>query len=79
MPLILKMAASSVKRQSVLNLANTETVPAVQRVFRKQFHTEPPRRVPVYAKIFELKRCNFKAKSPGSPSVSDATVDRVRY
>jgi hypothetical protein len=30
-------------------------------------------------KTFELIWCNFKAKSPGSPSVSDVTVDRVRY
>jgi hypothetical protein len=41
---------------------------------------EPHSRVSIYAwyKKFEQEGCICKDKSPGRPSVSDATVDRVR-
>jgi hypothetical protein len=41
---------------------------------------KPPSRVSIYDwhKKFEQKGCICKGKSPGRPSVSDATVERVR-
>jgi hypothetical protein len=44
------------------------------------FHKEPPSRISVDAQYqtFGQKWCFFKATSPASPSVPDATVNRVR-
>jgi transposase len=80
MPLGLKMATPQQRGQCVLQLAKKESVTAVQRAFRTQFHIERPSRVSIYAwyKKFEQKGCICKGKSPGRPSVSDAAVDRVR-
>jgi hypothetical protein len=80
MPLVLKMATPQQRSWCVLQLAKKESVTAVQRAFRSQFHTEPPSRVSIYAwyKKFEHKGCICKDKSPGRPSVSDEAVDRVR-
>jgi hypothetical protein len=41
MPLILKIATPQKRRQSALHFAKTESVTAVQSVFRTQFRTEP--------------------------------------
>jgi hypothetical protein len=80
MPLVLKMATPQQRSWCVLQLAKKESVTAVQRAFRTQFYMELPSRVSVNAwyKKIEQKGCICKNKSPGRPSVSDATVDRVR-
>jgi hypothetical protein len=80
MPLVLKMAKPQQRSWCVLQLAKKEFVTAVQDAFRIQFHMEPPNRVSIYAwyKKFEQKGCICKNKSPGWPSVSDATVDHVQ-
>jgi hypothetical protein len=80
MPLVLKMATPQQRSWCVLQVAKIESVTAVQRAFRTQFHMEPPSRVSIYAwyKKFDQKGCICKIKSPGWPSVSDATVDRVQ-
>jgi hypothetical protein len=80
MPLVLKMATPQHGSWCVLQLAKKESVTAMQRAFRVQFHMEPPSRVSIYAwyKKFEHKMWICKNKRPGRPSVSDATVDRVR-
>jgi hypothetical protein len=49
MPLILKMATPQQRSWCVLLLANKESVTAVQRAFRTQFHMKPPSRVSIYA------------------------------
>jgi hypothetical protein len=48
MPLVLKMATPQQRSWCVLQLAKKESVTAVQRAFRTQFHTEPPSRVSIY-------------------------------
>jgi hypothetical protein len=78
MPLVLKMATPQQRSWCVLQLAKKESLTAVQRAFRTQFHMKPPSRVSIYAwyKKFEQKWCICKNKSPDRPSVSDASVDR---
>jgi transposase len=80
MPLVLKMATAQQRSLCVLQLGKKESVTAVQRAFRTPFHMEPPSRISIYAwyKKFEQKGCICKNKSPGRPSVSDATMERVR-
>jgi hypothetical protein len=77
MPLVMKMATPQ-QSWCVLQLAKKESVTAVQRAFRTQFHKEPPSRVSISAwyKKFEQKGCICKHTSPDRPSVPDATVDR---
>jgi hypothetical protein len=59
MPLVLKIATPQRMRWCVLQLANKESVTAVQRAFRTQFHMEPASRVSMYAwyKKFEQDGC----------------------
>jgi hypothetical protein len=80
MPLVLKMGTPQQRSWCVLQLAKKESVTAVKRAFRTQFHLEPPSRVSIYPwyKKFEQKGWICKGKSPGRPHVSDTTVDRVR-
>jgi hypothetical protein len=80
MPLVLKMATPQQRSWCVLQLAKKESVTAVQRAYRTQFHMEPPSQVSIYAwyKKFEQKGCICKNKSRDRPSVSGATVDRIR-
>jgi hypothetical protein len=47
MPLVLKMATPKQRSWCVLQLAKKESVTAVQRAFRTQFHMEPPSRVTI--------------------------------
>jgi hypothetical protein len=49
MLLVLKMATPQQRSWCVLQLAKKESVTAVQRAFRAQFHMEPPSRVSIYA------------------------------
>jgi hypothetical protein len=60
MPLVLKMAIPQQRSWCVLQLAKKESVTAVKRVFRTQFHMEPPSRVSIYA---WYKAANHKCHS----------------
>jgi hypothetical protein len=74
------MATLQQRSWSVLQLVKKESVTAVQRAFRTQFHMELPSQVSIYAwyKKFEQKGCICKGTGSGRPCVCDATVDRVR-
>jgi hypothetical protein len=62
MPLVLKMGTPQQRSWCVLQLAKKESVTAVQRVFRTQFHMESSSRVSIYAwyKKFDQKGCICK-------------------
>jgi len=74
MPLVLKMGTSQQRSWRVLQLVKKESVTAVQRAFRTQFHMELPSRVHSYAwyKKFEQKGCICKVTGSGRSSVCDA-------
>jgi hypothetical protein len=74
MPLVLKMVTPQQRSSCVLQLAKKESVTAVQRAFRTQFHMESPSRVSIFARYnkFEQKRCICKNKGHSAQSLGRA-------
>lgn len=74
------MASMQQKSFCVLEYAKCLSVVTVQRLFRRQFETEPPGHQSIlrWYRQFRDTGCLCKGKSTGRPSVSDETVDRVR-
>ena len=75
------MAATVVEKAfCVLELAKTNSVILVQRLFRRRYGKPPPTRQSIYnwSKKFQETCCLCKGKSSGRPPVSEETVERVR-
>ena len=64
----------------VLELAKTNSVTLVQRLFRRRYGKPPPTRQSIYdwSKKFQETICLCKGKSSGRPPVSKETVERFR-
>ena len=75
------MAATVVEKAfCVLELAKTNSVTLVQRLFRRRYGNPPPTRQSIYdwSNKFQENGCLCKGKSSGRPTVSEETVERVR-
>ena len=75
------MAATVVEQAfCVLELAKTNSVTLVQRLFRRRYGKPPPPRQSIYdwSKKFQETGCLCKGKSSGRPPVSEERVERVR-
>ena len=64
----------------MLELAKTNSVTLVQRLFRRRYGKPPPTRQLIYdwSKKFQETGCLCKGKSSGRPPVSEERVERVR-
>ena len=69
------------RAKCVLWYENSQSATTVQRNFRTHYHKRPPTRPTIYSwhRNFIASGCSVTHnKSPGRPSVSDATVEQVR-
>ena len=73
------MAATVVEKAfCVLELAKTNSVTLVPRLFRRRYGKPPRQSIYDWSKKFQETGCLCKGKSSGRPSVLEETVERVR-
>ena len=76
-----KMAANGEEKAfCVLQFHVSRSVLTVQREFRTRFQKEPPAKNSIRSWYDKFQRtgCLCKDKSPGRPSTSEATLERIR-